>query len=419
MPRGVIEPLELSVQIPYHFRCPIFVMTPRQLQSLCRPTQRPTRILGGHREHQLPGYSSSFIRFHPHSQPYTPPSYTRKRCVGKQASHGKSRGSPHPSSQPTLLWSVLCSTKPPLQVRPPSLSASSALERRPDNLKPASSIRKSPIISTTNVRQLLLSIAFSNHENRFIDLSHESISILSMFNLSESECAFVGSVFERVTYLVSLLFHSSIEVRVNSAALLEIVLTGTRSPELRAQICDADDIFIGVVGILRIPLASPRALKIGIKALFALCLVKQHRHKAISAGAVEALMEKLAEFEKCDAERALATIELLCRIQSGCAALSAHALTVPLLVKIILKVSERATEYAAGALLSLCSAYEQSQQDAVAAGVLTQLLLLVQSDCTERAKRKAQTLLKLLRHSWPQDSIANSDDYACSNVAGF
>ncbi|THG00075.1 hypothetical protein TEA_006757 [Camellia sinensis var. sinensis] len=138
--------------------------------------------------------------------------------------------------------------------------------------------------------------------------------------------------------------------------------------------------------------------------------------QAVAAGAVEALMDRLPDFEKCDAERALATVELLCRIQSGCAAFAAHALTVPLLVKIILKISDRATEYAAGALLSLCSAEEQCQREAVAAGVLTQLLLLVQSDCTERAKRKAQMLLKLLRDSWPDDSIANSDDFACSDI---
>ena len=79
-----------------------------------------------------------------------------------------------------------------------------------------------------------------------------------------------------------------------------------------------------------------------------MCLVKQTRHKAVLAGAPEILMDRLADFEKCDAERALATIELLCRIPAGCTAFAGHALTVPLLVKIILKISDRATENAAG-----------------------------------------------------------------------
>ncbi|CAA0807520.1 U-box domain-containing protein 26 [Striga hermonthica] len=127
----------------------------------------------------------------------------------------------------------------------------------------------------------------------------------------------------------------------------------------------------------------------------------------------------MAGLEGCDAERALATVELLCRIPEGCAAVNSHALAVPLLVRAVLRVSERATEHAAGALLAVCSASEGAQREAVAAGVLTQLLLVVQSDCTERAKRKAQMLLKLLRDSWPHDSIANSDGYGGSDVVPF
>ncbi|KAK8653158.1 hypothetical protein V6N13_127169 [Hibiscus sabdariffa] len=61
---------------------------------------------------------------------------------------------------------------------------------------------------------------------------------------------------------------------------------------------------------------------------------------------------------------------------------ASHALIVPLLVKTILKISDRATEYAANVLMVLCSDLEQCQRDVVNTGILTQLLLLVQSDCT-------------------------------------
>ncbi|KAF2321132.1 hypothetical protein GH714_034295 [Hevea brasiliensis] len=221
---------------------------------------------------------------------------------------------------------------------------------------------------------------------------------------------------ERINYLVNLLFNTSIEVRVNSASIFEMVVAGTKSSDLRAQISSVNKIFEGVIEMLKNPISYPRALKIGIKALFALCLAKQTRHKAISAGAADILIDRLADFDKCDAERALATIELLCRVPAGCAAFVEHSLTVPLLVKTILKISDRATEYAAGALLALCTESEQSQREAVSAGILTQLLLLVQSDCTDRAKRKAQMLLKLLLDSWPEDSSGNSDNFVCSEV---
>jgi hypothetical protein len=43
---------------------------------------------------------------------------------------------------------------------------------------------------------------------------------------------------------------------------------------------------------------------------------------------------------------------------------------------------------------------------------MSQLLMMVQGGCSERAKRKAQHLLKLLRSAWPTtDSMANSDDF--------
>ncbi|CAI0447218.1 unnamed protein product [Linum tenue] len=201
--------------------------------------------------------------------------------------------------------------------------------------------------------------------------------------------------------------------------MVEMVVVGARCSDLRAAVSGVEEILEGVVEMLRNPIPNPRALKIGIKAMFALCLAKQTRHKAVSAGAAETLVDRLPDFDKCDAERALATVELLCRVPSGCEALADHALTVPLLVKTILKISDRATEYAAGALLALCSASEICQREAVRAGVLTQMLLLVQSDCTDRAKRKAQMLLKLLRDSWPEDSAGNSDDYVYSEVVPF
>ncbi|KAL2519428.1 U-box domain-containing protein 25 [Abeliophyllum distichum] len=135
-------------------------------------------------------------------------------------------------------------------------------------------------------------------------------------------------------------------------ALIEIVVVGLRYVDLQAQNSNAHEIFKDIVGILTFSLAYPRALKIGIKALFALCLVKQHWHKEVEAGAVEALINHLAEFKKCESERALASIELLCRILSGCMAFVAHSLTIPLLVKIILKIFDRVTEYAAGALFN-------------------------------------------------------------------
>ena len=103
------------------------------------------------------------------------------------------------------------------------------------------------------------------------------------------------------------------------------------------------------------------------------------------------------------AEKALATLELLGTVEEGKVALIEHALAVPVLVDMILRVSDRGTEYAAGTLSSICSDSKAMQEAAVAVGAPTKLLLLIQSDCTARAKRKASQLLKVLHKLWGED----------------
>ncbi|CAL1389216.1 unnamed protein product [Linum trigynum] len=151
-----------------------------------------------------------------------------------------------------------------------------------------------------------------------------------MFTLAEADCVGIAYDPSKVGFLANLLFHSSIEARVNSTAMVEMVVVWTRCSDLRPVVSWVEEILEGDVEMMRNSIPYPRALKIGIKAMFALCLAKQTRHKAVSAGAGKTLVDRLPDFDKCDAERALATVELLCA----------------------------ATEYAAGALLALCSASE-------------------------------------------------------------
>ncbi|XVF67558.1 hypothetical protein PTKIN_Ptkin10aG0131000 [Pterospermum kingtungense] len=414
---GSIEPLDLvGVQIPYHFRCPISLELMRDPVTV---STGQTYDRNSIESWVATGNTTCPVTRASLSDFTLIPNHTLRRliqdwCVANQAFGIERIPTPKQPAEPTMVRTLLSQAS---SVSSPFQSRLSALRRLKGLARDSEKNRS--VISSHNAREILISIVFSETASGSSELNQEALALLVMFQLTESECASIASDLNKVIYLPQLLFHSSIEVRVNSASLIETVLAGTRSSDFRAQVSNVDEIFEGVTDILRNLNSYPRALKISIRALFALCLVKQTRHKAIQAGAAEALIDRLADLDKCAAERALATIELLCRIPSGCSAFEGHALTVPLLVKTILKISDRATEYAAGALLALCSESEQSHRDAVSAGVVTQLLLLVQSDCTDRAKRKAQMLLKLLRDSWPEDSFGNSDDFACSEVVPF
>lgn len=126
-------------------------------------------------------------------------------------------------------------------------------------------------------------------------------------------------------------------------------------------------------------------------------------NRAAEAGAVASILEMLPLARSAVAEKALATLELLSTTEEGKAAIIDHALAVPVLVELILKVSDRGTEYAAGTLSAICSDNLAMQEAAVEHGAPTKLLLLIQSDCTARAKRKANQLLKVLHKLWMQN----------------
>ncbi|MED6219298.1 hypothetical protein PIB30_034515 [Stylosanthes scabra] len=71
------------------------------------------------------------------------------------------------------------------------------------------------------------------------------------------------------------------------------------------------------IDLLRNLISFSQVLKIGIKALFTLCLVNQTRHKAVVAGALAVFINKLTDFEKRGFEKALVTVALLSEFWRG------------------------------------------------------------------------------------------------------
>ncbi|ESQ30501.1 hypothetical protein EUTSA_v10011515mg [Eutrema salsugineum] len=420
---GNLEPLDLGIQVPYHFRCPISLdlmsdpVTVSTGQTYDRSSIESWIAMGNTTCPATRVALSDFTLI---------PNHTLRRLIQEWCVANRSNGvvripTPKQPADPISVRSLL-SQASAISGTHVSVRSRAAAIRRLRGLA-RDSEKNRVLIAGHNAREILVRILFDagRESSSSSELVFESLALLVIFHMTEEECESIASDPGRVGFMTRLLFDSSIEVRVNAAALIEMVLTGSKSTDLKLVISGSDSVFEGVLDLLKNPISSSRrALKIGIKALFALCLVKQTRHLAISAGAPGILIDRLAaDFDRCDTERGLATVELLCRLPEGCSGFGEHALTVPLLVKTILRVSDRATEYAAGALLALCTAEERCRDEAAAAGLVTQLLLLVQSECTERAKRKAQMLLKLLRDSWPDDTLVNSDDFGRSEVVPF
>ncbi|PIA42723.1 hypothetical protein AQUCO_02000287v1 [Aquilegia coerulea] len=135
------------------------------------------------------------------------------------------------------------------------------------------------------------------------------------------------------------------------------------------------------------------------KVLLALCLAETNRHVAVEAGAVNEVVEALAELEGAAAERALAALELLCTIPEGAAEVRDHALGVPMMVQMMGKMTGRGKECAISVLSVIFGGGPGSREgveppDEVARAVV----LALQGDCSARGRRKGAQLLKNLEN---------------------
>ncbi|XP_024529709.1 U-box domain-containing protein 26 [Selaginella moellendorffii] len=246
------------------------------------------------------------------------------------------------------------------------------------------------------------------HLGDSLDVEESSLAVLVLLPLKDSERRSIAQCRRRLGAVSRIVRRGrSMDARINAAVLVEKIASD--APEAaKLAMGQIPGLLEGLVDLLRgdHSAVSPRAPKSGVKALFSLCLCSaaSNSERAVSAGAAAALVEHLPAAQHGDADRTLGALELLCRTRAGREVVAQHALAVPALVAAIqCRSSFQAAECAAGTLLAVCSGSEEVQLAAAEAGVLTQLLLLIQSDCTDRAKRKAVELLKLLRRWWAED----------------
>ncbi|RCV06750.1 hypothetical protein SETIT_1G188700v2 [Setaria italica] len=268
------------------------------------------------------------------------------------------------------------------------------------------------VMATRETRAALVEVAFGSGSGASEELEAEAMAVLALVGLGEAEAAEVVGREERVTRLGKVLAAGGpLEARVNAGAVVEAAASASGA-EARAVLGAAEGVMEGLVALAE-EKAHARAVRVGIRGLFALCLAKENRPRAVSAGAASALARRVSEGGAGEPERALAAVERLCRAEGGRDAVVAGAGGGPAAVAALVRaMSGRAAEHAAGALVAVVGGSEALQVEAVRAGAMSQLLLMVQGGCSERAKRKAQHLLKLLRSAWPTtDCIANSDDF--------
>ncbi|KAJ1279451.1 hypothetical protein BS78_04G157800 [Paspalum vaginatum] len=405
-PGMVLGPLDTAgVQVPWYFRCPISLELMRDPVTV---STGQTYDRASIESWVATGNTTCPVTRAPLADFTLIPNHTLRRLIQEWCVAHRSMGveripTPKQPADPDLVRSLVAQC-PGL----PALRRLRALARESD--------KNRLVMATHETRAALLHAAFGQAEQED-ELQAEAMAVLALVGLGEAEAAEVVGREERVARLGKLLLAgATLDARTNAGAVVEAAASASASgAEARAALGAAEGVMEGLVALLAEgdrP-SHARAARVGVRALFALCLAKENRARAVAAGAASALARRVAEGGAGEPERALAAVERLCRADGGRDAVVAGAGGGPAAVAALVRaMSGRAAEHAAGALAAVVGGCEALQVEAVRAGAMSQLLVMVQGGCSDRAKRKAQHLLKLLRAAWPSaDCIANSDDF--------
>ncbi|KAA8529839.1 hypothetical protein F0562_034392 [Nyssa sinensis] len=242
--------------------------------------------------------------------------------------------------------------------------------------------------------------------DEIIQVLEEILSALTlMFPLDGDAKSHLGST-ASLHCMVWLLKCGDLSVRRNAVLALKEVLSSDHQQKVEclAQIEGAME---ALVKLIKEPIC-PTTTKASLMAIYYMVSSSSLANRKAMArfvemGLVSLLLEILVDSERSISEKALGVLDGLCSCEEGRENAYLHALTMPVLVKKILRVSDLATEFSVSILWKLSKIEKREEEEgvdvlveALQVGAFQKLLLLLQVGCGERTKEKATELLKLL-----------------------
>ncbi|XP_015882393.3 U-box domain-containing protein 11 [Ziziphus jujuba] len=212
-----------------------------------------------------------------------------------------------------------------------------------------------------------------------------SILNLSIYENNKGLIMLAGAI----PSIVQVLRAGSMEARENAAATL-----------FSLSLADENKIIIGASGAIPalvdlLQNGSTRGKKDAATALFNLCIYQGNKGRAVRAGIIAALLKMLTDFSNGMVDEALTIMSVLASHQEAKVAI-VKAGTIPVLIDLMRTGLPRNKENAAAILLALCKRDTENLASISRLGAVIPLSELAKSG-TERAKRKATSLLEHLR----------------------
>ncbi|XP_059439697.1 U-box domain-containing protein 21-like [Corylus avellana] len=252
----------------------------------------------------------------------------------------------------------------------------------------------------------VLSAAFETFSRSFDTNSavlEEILSALTIFfPLDEQAKSNLGSA---ASLRSMVWFLKSGDLSGRSSAILALKELLHSSDENRADaLAEIEGALEALVKMITEPIC-PTATKASLMVIYHMINNSSYQNETIiqrfiDMGLISLLLETLVDSERSICEKAMGVLDGICSGEKGREKAYSHALTVPVLVKKLLRVSDLTTEFSVSILWKLCKNEKREEGgvlvEALQVGAFQKLLLLLQVGCAERTREKATELLKSL-----------------------
>lgn len=204
---------------------------------------------------------------------------------------------------------------------------------------------------------------------------------------------------------LSLLEHGNASIKNSLCLIVEAISLSLETRDVYEMIGQSVKL---MQEIIRLVNDKSEAAETGIRAVSALSSLQSNHEHLVREGAIEMLIEYITNVQRQDngssAAISMSTIDNLISTEGVKEAILDHPNGIHTIVGMVFRVSDHAgSDSAVNVLVTLCSESRMAREKAVVEGVLVQLLLLLQSQCSGRTKAKARVLLKLVRSRWIED----------------
>nr|GMC55149.1 U-box domain-containing protein 30-like [Ipomoea batatas] len=222
-------------------------------------------------------------------------------------------------------------------------------------------------------------------------VASEAIGILVHLDLSSDAKANLAQP-SKVSLVVDTLNEGSLCTKINCMKLLEMLMEGKDSD---SRIVSSLSLFVGLLRLVK-DKNHPEAVLSSLRLLKTITSHESVRTSIVSIGSIPQLVDALPNLNAECLESALVILDVLSTLPEGSLALKDCSRTIPNMVKLLMKVSEKCTQLALSVLWAVCKlAPERCASVAVEAGLAAQLLLVIQSGCNPALKQRSAELLKL------------------------